>query len=278
MPIAEGVLTALIGAAGAAGAAGLNAASTAIANRKSYKWSKEFFDYQNQYNLKNYSPAANMERLRAAGINPHEVSGTPGSGMSISGGIDTPKYQSPLAGAPEAMNNALQLALNAYQVKKNTQNQTDLVQSQIAKNNADAARTNYQVQNLMPVELEYQKNRTKIPLYQLGTMKLQQQKMLNEISLFSMQKQKYQLGLDLMEIEKEFAREYNRWRNESVKWQSKSHKAQAGISGLDLKNYQAFGLRPQDPYYMRIAGNVTDRVAHSNTRFGRWLNKLIYGD
>lgn len=42
MPIAEGVLTALIGAAGAAGAAGLNAASTAIANRKSYKWSKEF--------------------------------------------------------------------------------------------------------------------------------------------------------------------------------------------------------------------------------------------
>lgn len=59
-----------------------------------------------------------MERLRAAGINPHEVSGTPGSGMSISGGIDTPKYQSPLAGAPEAMNNALQLALNAYQVKR----------------------------------------------------------------------------------------------------------------------------------------------------------------
>lgn len=96
MPIAEGVLTALIGAAGAAGAAGLNAASTAIANRKSYKWSKEFFDYQNQYNLKNYSPAANMERLRAAGINPHEVSGTPGSGMSISGGIDTLNISLPL--------------------------------------------------------------------------------------------------------------------------------------------------------------------------------------
>ena len=275
MPLEAAVLSAIIGGAASLASAGTSAASAALANRNQYKWTKEMFNYQNEYNQQHYNPAANMELLRQAGINPHEVAGTPGSGMSMQGSISTPQYQSPLAGSAQAMQQAVGMALQAYQTKKSLQNQTDLVQSQVAKNNAEAAKTNFQVDNLLPVELEYQKNRVKIPLYQIGMLKLQQQQALNEISLFSMQKQKYQLALDLMELEKQYAGEYYKWRNESVKYDSQIKKSESGIRGLDLQNYQDFGLRPQDPYYTRIGANIVHNLEGNDTWLGRKLRKWL---
>lgn len=278
MAIEAPVLAAIIGGAASLAGAGATAASTALSNRRQYKWSKEFFNYQQQYNQEHYSPAVSMQRLRDAGINPHEVAGTPGSGMSMQGSISTPQYQSPIAGLSDQMQAAIGTALNVYQTKKSLQNQTDLIQSQINKNVADAAKTNFQTQNILPLERDYQANRVKMPLYQIGTMKLQQQKMLNEISMFSMQKQKFQLALDLMQLEKDYQEEYYKYRNQSVKYDAMTKKSESGMRALDLKNYQSFGIRPQDPYYARFAANVTDRVSNSNSRFGRWLHSLIYGD
>lgn len=268
--MAPEIIASIIGAAGSAVAGGIGAGSTAIANRQSYKYSKKFFDYQNQYNLSTYSPAQNMERLRQAGINPHEVAGTPGSGMSMQGHVEVPDYQSPLGPAADAITQGLQFAMQAYQMKKNLDNQSELVQSQINKNNADAAKTTYQTSHILPFESEYAKNRQKIPLYQLGTMKLQQQNLLNEISLFGMQKQKYQLALDLLELEKQlksaeskYAPLYYRSRANSVYYDSKIKSSESGIRDLDLSNYQKYGIRPQDPYYTRIVTNTLDDLGAS---------------
>lgn len=269
-------ISALIGGGVALASSAASATSAALSNRNQYKWTKQLFDYQQQYNQEHYNPAANMELLRQAGINPHEVAGTPGSGMSMQGSISTPNYQSPLAGVPQTMMQAVGQALSLYATKRQIDNQSDLVKSQIAKNTAEAAKTNYQVDKLLPIELEYQTNRKNIPLYQIGTMKLQQQKMLNEISLFSMQKQKYQLALDLLELEKQYQGEYYKWRNKSVAYDSKIKKSEAGIRALDFSNYQNFGIRPQDPYYARIGANVVGRIGNSDTRFGRWLKKFLF--
>lgn len=277
MALSEAALSAIISGAAAVGSSAIGAGSAALANRKSFKWSKKFFDYQNEYNQTHYSPAQNMALLQQAGINPHEVAGTPGSGMSMQGNMSVPQYQSPLDGAKESVLQAMQYGLNLYAQKRSIDNQSDLVQSQIAKNTADAAKTNYQVAHILPFESEFAKNRQKIPLYQLGTLKLQQQKMLNEISLFSMQKQKYQLALDLMELEKEYAGEYYRYRNQKVKHDASIAGSEAGIRSLDFTNYRDFGLRPQDPYYVRMGANVVSSLENpSNNSFWSRLYKNIF--
>lgn len=275
MALSAAATAALIGGISSAATAGIQGASNAIANRNAYKWSKKMFDYQNQYNLANYSPELNMERLRAAGINPHEAVGSASQGLSMQGTPQVPEYQSPIAGGADALARGVQTALNFYAQKKGIDNQTDLIQSQIQRNAAETAKTQFQTKNLLPLEMQYQSNRTKIPLYQIGTMKLQQQKMLNEITLFSMQKQKYQLGIDLMELEKQYHQMADKWRSRSIEYDAKTKKSEAGIRALDFNNYQNFGLRPQDPYYTRIAANLVDRVGESDNWLGRFLRKYF---
>lgn len=275
MALSEAAIAAIIGGVSTAATAGIQGTSAALQNRNAYKWSKKFFEYQNQYNLAHYSPELNMERLRAAGISPHEAVGSASQGLSMQGTPQVPEYQSPLAGGADALARGVQTALNFYAQKKGIDNQTDLIQSQIQKNTADAAKTNYQTQNLLPIEMQYQSNRAKIPLYQIGVMKLQQQKMLNEISLFSMQKQKYQLGIDLMQLEKQYHQMADKWRANSIQYDAKTKKSEAGIRALDFNNYQNFGLRPQDPYYTRIAANVLDRVGESDSWLGKILRKYL---
>jgi len=273
------VAAALIGGAASLGAGAISGASAAMANRRAFKWSKKYFDYQNQYNLLNYSPAANMQRLRDAGINPHEVSGSPGSGTSMQGSMSVPDYQNPVDPLANSLPAAMQQAFEIYKQKKMLDNNTDLVKSQIQKNTAEAAKTNYQVANIMPFQSEYEKNRQKIPLYQIGAYKLQNQKLMNEISMFSMQKEKYQLGLDLLKLEKQYQEEYYKYRNMSVKYQAFGHKYDSGMKKLDLHNYQSFGIRPQDPYYMRIGTNIVDTVKSKGLK-GAWndFKDFLFGD
>lgn len=269
MAVSEGILTAIIGAAGAVAGAGLSAAGASAANRRAYKWSKKFFDYQNEYNLANYSPAMNMERLREAGINPHELAGSPGSGLSAQGSMSVPEYQNPIDPIGKSIPAAIQTAINLYTQSQQLKNSTDLVKSQIERNEAETNKTNYQVANIMPHESEFAKNKSVLPLYQAQAYGLQAQKLMQDLSLFSMTKQKYQLALDLMEIEKKYADEYHKYRNESVKWDYMIKKSESGIRALDLKNYTQFGLRPQDPYYYRAGANIVDQVKNKGFK-GLW--------
>lgn len=277
MAISEGVLTAIIGGAASAAGAGINAAGTAIANKKSYEYSKKFFDYQNWYNQTYYSPAFQMARLQQAGLNPHLVSGD----LNSSVGSMTGQYQNPIDG--NALPNALLTAFNMYQQRKALDNQTSstdadvaLKQANAAKAAADTARINYYNSMIQPWEAVTAKHRSSVMNYNVGLAKLRSQKLLNDISLFSMEKQKYQLGLDLLEIERKYADEYQKARTKSVQADSRIKSAEAGIRGLDLHNYQTYGLRPQDPYYYRLGANALENIA-GRSKIGKRLYNYIFG-
>lgn len=270
----EETIAAIIGAAGSLTAAGVQAGSAAMANRRAYKWSKKYFDYQNQYNLENYSPAMQMQRLRDAGINPHEASGTL---SSPSGSMSVPDYQNPID--PNAIPNALSAAWNMYLQKRGIENATSdtaanikLKEANADKANQDAARIAYYNSYIQPHEAVIAGNKAAASYSMPEAARLQNDKLFNEISVLGMQKQKYQLAIDLMEIEKEFAREYYQYRNESVKWDSKTKQSEAGIRSLDLHNYQSSGIRPQDPYWLRIGKNISD-AAEDEGGFGQMIMK-----
>jgi hypothetical protein len=278
MALPEAVLAGLIGAAGSVAGAGIGAAGTAIANRKSFQYSRKYFDYQNWYNQTYYSPAMQMARFRQAGLNPHLVSGD----LNSSVGSMTGQYQNPIDG--NALPNALLTAFNMYQQQKSLDNQTSSVDADVAlkranaaKASADSARINYYNSMIQPWEAVSAQHKSDILKYGVGRAHLLNQKLLQDISLFSMQKQKYQLGLDLLEIEKKYADEYHKARNSSVKADAALKHAESGIRSLDLHNYQTYGLRPQDPYYLRIGSNAMENFAKRSS-FGSKIYKFFFGD
>lgn len=268
MAISEGVLSAIIGAAGSLAGSAVSAGSAAMRNRRAYKWSKKYYEFQNQYNLEHYSPALQMQRLRDAGINPHEASGTLNS---PAGSMSVPDYQNPIDA--NAIPNAVSTAWNMYLQKRGIENATSdtaanikLKEANADKATQDAARIAYYNSQIQPWEAVSAKNKSEISKYGVGNAKLQNQKLFNEISLFSMQKQKYQLALDLLEIERQYADEYARYRNESVRNDSRIKASEAGIRALDFHNYQTYGLRPQDPYYLRVGSNIFDGVKNKGLK------------
>lgn len=85
-------LTPTIAGASALGSAAIGGASTAIANKKQLKYTKQLMDYQ----WKNYgSPAALKGAYDAAGINPHASQGIQASQPQV----NEPTYQNPAMNA-----------------------------------------------------------------------------------------------------------------------------------------------------------------------------------
>lgn len=100
--ISEAAAVALIegGAALAAGAttAGINAGATAVANRKSYKYTKKMTDYQNLLNLRNWVlqneynlPKNQMKRYQDAGLNPNLIYGQQNTAGDV-GSVSTSQF------------------------------------------------------------------------------------------------------------------------------------------------------------------------------------------
>lgn len=96
----DAVLAAIISGSAAIGSAGLAATGTAIANKKSFKYSKQFADYQNQIALSNWNrqneyntPTAQMERYASAGLNPALIYGQGNNGNA--GSIPQPQVSTP---------------------------------------------------------------------------------------------------------------------------------------------------------------------------------------
>lgn len=91
MALTEAAIGAIGASAAAVGSASIGATATAVANRKSYKYSKKLMDYQNQINIQNWnaqnaynSPAAQMQRYQEAGLNPNLMYGNGDSGNASS--------------------------------------------------------------------------------------------------------------------------------------------------------------------------------------------------
>lgn len=262
--MAPEIAAALISAGGSAAAAGINAGSGALRNRLSYKWTKRMYDYQNSINLRDYSPAAVMQRYRDAGLNPNLVAGT-SVGSNSSQGSMSADYQSPIDRLGGDLSSGVQAAISTYMAKKNLDNATaanqaliELQKAQRDKTMNDSNRIAYYNSSIQPWEAETSKYKSQIAHGQVGVVAQQEKKLMQEIGLLGMQKQKYQLGIDMMELEKQYADLYYRSRARSVANDATLKGHQAGIAGLDLKNYQLYGIRPQDPFYARLGANLVN--------------------
>ena len=282
--MAPEIIASIIGAAGSVAGAGASAASAAMANRRAYKWSKKYYQFQNEYNLENYSPALQMQRLRDAGINPHEANGTL---SSPSGSMSVPEYQNPID--PNAIPNAVSTAYNMYLQKKSIDNATsntvasvDAAKAQADRNRAETAKTQYYTSMIQPWEAVGAKHKSTLAFYQAKNANLTSSKLLNEISLLGLTKQKYQLGLDLLNIEKQYADQWWQSRISSVKADAANKWQQNKMGAIDLKNYQDLGIRPNDPYYLRIGKNIIDDAignpSSSSGGLKGWLKRMWTGE
>lgn len=123
-------LSSLFGGAGSLAGSALTGILSSHAADKSFARTKELMALQQQYSLENWnrenaynSPAAQMARLKAAGLNPNLVYGSGSAGVSgVAGSIPTPQAAgAPVSSVPDfssAVGNAVNAAVGIAQAKK----------------------------------------------------------------------------------------------------------------------------------------------------------------
>lgn len=136
------IASAIIGEAGSLLSSGLQALTGIYNTKKQVQYSKELMDYNNNINIANWqrqnaynAPSAEMSRLRAAGINPDMYYSQGASGISaspIASSSGSVGLQSPIS--TDFGKSTMQSMLMDSQKK--------LLDSQTAKNLADANQTN----------------------------------------------------------------------------------------------------------------------------------------
>lgn len=130
-----------------AAGAGLDLASGLINSGVQYATSKKLMNYQNQLNIQNWrmaneynSPKAQMERYKAAGLNPNLVYGS--LGQTAAGNLSSPS-SSGVNPRTQLGNSAASFMIAASQAKnmqlqnKNIEEQNNAIRANIAKTNAE---------------------------------------------------------------------------------------------------------------------------------------------
>lgn len=119
----------------ALGAAAITAAGAAYSQHQNKKNQKQLMDYQNAANVQNWqrensynSPAAQMQRLKAAGLNPNLVYQS--GAQNTSGSIESPQFGS----SDVDYTGIAPAAFEAYQAVQRTDMQRDAIDSTIALN------------------------------------------------------------------------------------------------------------------------------------------------
>lgn len=123
-------LSSLFGGAGSLAGSALTGILSSHAADKSFARTKELMALQQQYSLENWNrenayntPAAQMARLKAAGLNPNLVYGSGSAGVSgVAGSIPTPQSAvAPVSSVPDfssAVGDAVNAAVGIAQAKK----------------------------------------------------------------------------------------------------------------------------------------------------------------
>lgn len=130
-----------------AAGAGLDLASGLINSGVQYATSKKLMDYQNQLNMQNWkmaneynSPQAQMERYKAAGLNPNLVYGS--LGQTAAGNLSSPSSsgvnpRTQLGGSASSFMIAAAQAKNMQLQNTNIEEQNNQIRANIAKTNAE---------------------------------------------------------------------------------------------------------------------------------------------
>ncbi len=128
MPIGIGAATLIAGGL-ATGAAGAQAIATGKLNKKNRQWQEKMYERQKMDNQEYNSPAAQMQRLKAAGLNPHLIYGNMSTATPVApASIGTPDQKTPeIANIGSAAANTIA----AYQSAQQAQSSMDIQAQQL---------------------------------------------------------------------------------------------------------------------------------------------------
>lgn len=237
-----GIISAGIGAAGAAGSAAIGS----TANRRAYKWSKKYYDWQNQYNLQNYSPQKQMERLTAAGLNPHLVTG---DSINPSGQMATPTGEMPGID----LTSVAQQILNYSIAKQQSDNQTNATNADVDLKQSQKIAQDYQNEFLLPQQ--FQKTAKSIT------------QMDQEIQLFDTRKKLLESQYEYQQLANKIKKDESQFSWKKYKYTADKIEADAGFRQLEYDDYLNYNVRPNDPFWWRQAAPVADIILQKILNF-----------
>lgn len=234
---------------------GIQALAAEGQNRKSRRFQREMFDKTNTYN----SPLEQRKRLEEAGLNPNLVYG--GSSGQTAGEASQPAkpdFNVPEWGkAGEAAISGGMAAINAQNVKSTTtlnEERTEETKQDVVNKGLDAV--NKQIQNAG------------------GMIDYETKKRLFDTNIKTAQEKLNNLSVDTGYKRDKNVRE-ERITDETIK------KLRAETSGasedairkkIDNQLYKKYNIRPSDPMYMRIFGNIWERLQQSRNKFNNSSN------
>jgi len=271
----------LIMAGSALAGQGINAAQQSSMNRKTREWNEKMYGMQRQHALQDWdmqnaynNPAAQMARLKAAGLNPHLIyGGGPGNVSQPVRSTDTKSWnptppQFDLGQvAKSALFTGVDLELKNVQrdrIQELTQvaRQQALQQaSQTAKNVQQVAKDKFQLdqaKSLNNYVLEAAKLGVKQQEANIQSTMTNTQRTTQQIATEALMQQP-NLRLALAEIDQ---RRANIAKTEQERYniiQDTRNKERTGIlQQLDI-DLREKGINPNDPMYMRILGQAIDK-------------------
>lgn len=237
---------AIIGAGATLAGSLFNAGSTAKQNKKNREFAQQQYERekadsldmwnkQNSYN----SPEQQMQRLKAAGLNPHMVYGN-GSAVNTAGDIKTPhanpyKGEAPQLDVPEAVNSYFNTQTN-QQVLSNQKLQGDLLRMEALVKEAQIKNTN--ANTLKTIEGTNQSQ----GFYPLRQAKLQHDvtNAYNAIARGLATNEAISLDNKMRPIQMQ-----------GQQIQNRGNELQNGLRQIEL-NMRKEGVNPNDPAWMRI--------------------------
>lgn len=281
---------------------GINYASAASANKKGRQWALEMYDrqradaladwnMQNQYN----SPAANMARLKAGGLNPNLVYGNGTNTPSVnvrSASSDTFNPQAPRADIQGAANSLLQgVALrNTAAQTDNLRVQNELLKQQILNTAAqtqnigqNTARSQFDLNQLkltaandiMQKETTLRKTQADVLKTEADTeaVKANTQYTLDQNERAALLNNQ-SLAKGLIEIANlRTAGAVSEATRNQINQSIKNAEKDGILKQLDIE-LKRTGLQPHDPAYMRMAKKILDQL-WSPKKFHDEVNAFI---
>ena len=193
----------------------------------------EFWKMQNQYN----TPAAQMQRLKDAGLNPNLIYGSSPAGASGSAGSIAPSKAAP------------------YAIKDPTQSiaQMQLLEAQKDNLNANTFKTNES--GFLTKEQKFQLKNMRDSNIEIARYKADQE----------LQKSRQEL-YNTLELKNSFQK-----RVEILSELVKQNKSQTALKELDKKFAKESQLRPTDPFWARSLKNLWDLL--TDNKPAQWYTK-----
>nr|QJB18744.1 MAG: DNA pilot protein [Microvirus sp.] len=250
------IIAAIIAGVSALASTGISAGVQASQNKKARDYEQAQINAQNLYN----SPASQMARYQAAGLNPHLIYGQGSSGLQQS--TVSPKFDIETdysQGIQQALQMYFQAAANSRADKAlaldgmRTEATVDKMLSDIRQREADIKLKEQQANNLtVDAALKQYKLRSILP-YQSRFLSEQVLKMSNYNSLFDLQRQNLKSRNDLMSYQLNFLNPANlRLTNQKNRLLS----SQADISEQDYYWYKKLGIKDGPGVLYKAGGNL----------------------